>query len=376
MRQVCYVSGTRADFGLMARTLDLARRSDAVDISVCVTGMHLSPTFGHTMDEITASGLRVCARIPVDVEASSGAAMAKSLGYELIGMTGAFERDRPDLVMVLGDRGEMLAAALAAIHLNIPVVHVHGGERSGTVDEPVRHAISKLSHYHFVATEGARKRLIRMGEHQEHIFVTGAPGLDGLLGLAQRPRVELCAESGFDPERFIALVIFHPVLQEAADAGRQMQEVMEAVLGHGLQALCLMPNADAGGNLIRQVLEQYRTHPDVSLITHLPRADFVSWMAAADVMVGNSSSGIIEAASLGLPVVNVGDRQRGRECSGNVIDVPAEAKAIDQAITCALDGLRGPWANVYGDGGAGRRIVDLLTTLPITPQLLLKSNAY
>jgi len=164
-RKICYVSGTGADFGLIASTLQLAAVRPGLEVSVCVTGMHLSPTFGSTVTEIEAAGLRICDRIPVDVETASGASMAFALGHELIGLTTVFARERPDVVMVLGDRGEMLAGALAAIHLNIPVVHVHGGERSGTVDEPVRHAISKLSHYHFVSTEGARERLVRMKEN-------------------------------------------------------------------------------------------------------------------------------------------------------------------------------------------------------------------
>jgi len=376
MRRVCYVSGTRADFGLMAQTLCLVAQHDEIDLSVCVTGMHLSSTFGHTIDEIEASGIRICARVPVDMERSSGSAMAKALGGELIGMTEVFECERPDLVMVLGDRGEMLAAALAAIHLNIPIVHLHGGERSGTVDEPVRHALSKLSHYHFVATEGARERLIRMGEDPDHIFVTGAPGLDRLVVMAKGSREELCAMTDFNPKRPIALVVFHPVLQESEDAGRQTQAIMAALLACKLQALCLMPNADAGGSLIRQTLEGYRTRPDLRLVTHLPRRDFVSWMAVSDIMVGNSSSGIIEAASFGLPVVNIGNRQKDRERSGNTIDVPAETEAIRRGMLCALEGPRGPWINVYGHGQAGERIVELLTTLPLTPQLMLKSNGY
>jgi GDP/UDP-N,N'-diacetylbacillosamine 2-epimerase (hydrolysing) len=370
------VSGTRADFGPMARALVLAHADPRLEVSVCATGMHLAPGFGNTIEEIVASGLRICARIPVHLDGSTGAVMARAIGHELVGLTDALAAERPDLVLVLGDRGEMLAGALAAMHLGIPVAHVHGGERSGTVDEPVRHAISKLAHFHLVSTGGARERLIRMGEDGASIFVVGAPGLDGLRELVVRSRRELCADVGFDAARPVALVVFHPVVQEAARAGAQMTELMEALRERGTQALLMAPNSDAGGRAIREVLEQYSGGAGMRMVEHLARAHYVSWMAAADVMVGNSSSGIIEAATLGLPVVNVGSRQRGRERSANVADVGPERGEISRAIEEALRSGRREFRNVYGDGGASRRIVELLATLALDPSLLSKTNAY
>jgi len=360
----------------MARTLLLAQQSGKLEVSVCVTGMHLSPVFGNTVNEIVTSSLRICGKVPVELDGTTGVVMAKALGHELIGIADVLAREHPDIVVVLGDRGEMLAGALAAIHLNIPIVHVHGGERSGTVDEPVRHAISKLAHYHLVTTEGARERLVHMGEKPEHVFVTGAPGLDGLQELPVRSRDDLCRQWRFDPDRPVALVVFHAVLQEQSEAGAQMDSIVHAVLSERVQALCLMPNADAGGSLIRQALESHAQHPDVRSVTHLAREDYISWMRVADVMVGNSSSGIIEAASLRLPVVNVGSRQSGRERSGNVVDVPSVKADIAAAVRKALHGPRGPWPNVYGDGHAGERIVALLASLPLSPELMYKSNAY
>lgn len=360
----------------MTRTLQLARQSGKLDVSVCVTGMHLSGLFGNTISEIVESGLRICGRIPVRLDGSTGATMAVALGQQVTGMTDVFARERPDFVIVLGDRGEMVAAALAAIHLNIPIVHIHGGERSGTVDEPIRHAISKLSHYHFVATEASRARLVRMGEIPEHVFVTGAPGLDGLKSLVRYTRAELCAEAEFDESRPVALVVFHPVLQEADTATEQMRIIMRALHALDVQALCLEPNSDAGGGDIAEVLRQYADHPGVRIFTHLPRDKFVSWMACADVMIGNSSSGIIEAPSLGLPVVNVGSRQRLRERGDNVVDVDVEERAIVDAARKALKSGRRQWVNVYGGVNAAEKITNLLVDLPITPELMLKSNAY
>ena len=286
------------------------------------------------------------------------------------------QTEKPDAVLLLGDRGEMLAGALAAIHLNIPIVHVHGGERSGTVDEPVRHAISKLSHYHFAATEAARMRLIRMGEHAAHVFVTGAPGLDGLAGAARRPRAELCADLGLDPARPVALLVYHPILQTAGAAGREMAEVLAAVQDTGVQAVCLTPNSDAGHREIRNEIARQARQPGFKVVTHFARPDFLSWLEAADAMVGNSSSGIIEAASFGLPVVNVGNRQHGRERNANTADVPAERTSIRTALATALAHGRHPRQNIYGDGRAAEKIVELLSTLPLSKDLLSKINAY
>ncbi|CAI2716998.1 UDP-N-acetylglucosamine 2-epimerase [Nitrospina watsonii] len=376
MRKFVYVSGTRADFGLLRSTLLRIHADPELDLSLSVTGMHLSEHYGNTVDEIEAAGLRIAARIPVDLTETSGGAMARALGAELTGMTDALECERPDAVLVLGDRGEQLAGALAAIHLNIPVVHLHGGERSGTVDEPVRHAISKLAHYHFVATETSRERLVRMGERTDRIFITGAPGLDGLKELATRSRQDLCAAQHLDPTQPLALVLFHPVVQEMHTLPQQTVHLMEALVESGMQAVVLMPNADAGGDRIRDVIEQFRDRERFRVVVHMPREEFVSWLAGADVMVGNSSSGIIESASFGRPVVNIGTRQTGRERSGNVIDVTAGKDAILQGIRQALEADFRAVENVYGQGDAGEKIVELLKTIPLDPAILQKSNAY
>ncbi len=331
---------------------------------------------GSTVREIEDLGFEIATRVNAPTDGRSGTMMAKALGAVIIGLSDAFEQLRPDIVVVLGDRGEMLAGALAAIHQNIIVAHIHGGERSGTVDESLRHAISKLAHYHFVSTDASRTRLVKMGEIPNQVFVTGAPSLDDLVASQNPTRAELWKSVEFDPNQETAIVVFHPVIQEVEQMGRQMQHLMQAVLDHGLQALCLLPNSDAGGASIKTVLEDIaRKHRDVRVFAHLPRHQFISWMARADVMIGNSSSGIIEAATLGLAVVNVGTRQRNRERSANVVDADAEPESIYAAIEKALQ-MEGPWRNVYGDGGASERIANLLSGLPLDCALLNKSNAY
>lgn len=376
MRKICYVTGSRADFGLMASTLQQANVDSRLSVFICATGQHFAQEFGETINEIETVGIPIAARIPVDLNGSDGAQMARAIGHELIGMTEAFEQLKPDIVMVLGDRGEMMAAALAALHLNIPVVHIHGGELSGTVDEPVRHAISKLSHYHFTATPGARERLIRMGEREETIFVTGAPGLDGITAKVKSNRAALASQFFFDAHKPIALLVFHPVLQEMHVAEKQAEAIISALRKSQVQILCLMPNSDGGGSNIRLAIDAAFKHDEFKVVDHMERSDYISWMAIADFMIGNSSSGIIEAAAFDLPVINVGSRQHGRERSGNVIDVSAEQHVLADAIEKILKQGRKQYRNVYGDGKAGKRIVELLATLPLTPKLLQKQNAY
>lgn len=379
-RKIVYVSGTRADFGLLRSTLLRLHADARVELSLAVTGMHLDARFGHTVDEISDAGLPISLRVANDLARSDGLSMAHALAASLERFAAGFNTLRPDLVLVLGDRGEMLAGALAALHLNIAVAHIHGGERSGTIDESMRHAISKLSHYHFTATAQARERLLRMGEVPEHVFVTGAPGLDGWADEASHPTLpshhDIAAAIQLDPAQPTCLLVFHPVVQQAQSSAEQMMQVLRAALDSGMQVLCLQPNADAGADAIRAVIEQHRASAQLRVVTHLARPDYLAWMRHAEVMLGNSSSGIIEAASFGLPVVNVGARQHMRERGANVIDCAPLAQDITAALVQARR-LRGQtFSNPYGDGHAGERIAQLLATLPLTPALLEKCNAY
>ena len=375
-RKIAYISGTRADFGLMRSTLQRIAASPRLELSVIVTGMHLDQQFGNTVSEVEAAGMPIVARIPVSHASAQGADVARNIAVMLDGMVTALSSIRPDALVVLGDRGEMLAGAIAGGHLSIPVLHIHGGERSGTIDEPVRHAISKLSHFHLVATDESRERLIRMGEAAETISVVGAPGLDGLEQLADHEKSKLFAALGLDADRETALLVYHPVLQEADQAGKQVRTAVEALLGSGIAVLALMPNSDAGNADIRTVLETFATAGKIRLVTHLPRDQFASMLRHAAMLVGNSSSGIIEAATFGTPVVNIGSRQNLRQRNANVIDAAADNSAILAALEQARLMGRQAITNVYGDGQAGKRIVTLLETLDLPGKLMAKENAY
>jgi len=376
MRRVCYLSGTRADFGLMKNTLLAISSHPNLDLDVFATGMHLSEQHGLTVTEIEQSGLRLRGRLVTPMAPATGLTMANATAETLRGFAHTLAEDRPDVVLLLGDRGEMLAGAIAALYLNIPVAHIHGGERSGTVDEPVRHAISKLAHWHFTATEDARERLIRMGEAPENVHVTGAPGLDEIHDFTPTSREMVFERYGLDHERPVALLIFHPVLQDADNAGEQVQAVLSALLAADVQILALMPNSDAGSTAVREVLSRVAASADVKVRVHLPRSDLMDAMAHFDLMIGNSSAGIIEAASFGIPVINVGSRQNLRERNSNVVDVGVDRDDLNAAVRKALALRRTVHKNVYGDGNTARAIADFLATKPIRDELMNKANQY
>lgn len=372
MRRICYVTGSRADWGLMESTLKKIHAHPSLTLEVCVTGQHLLPQYGLTIKDIQASGLPIDAEIPVNLDGSCGGVMARAIASELLGLTQTLEASQPDALLVLGDRGEMLAATLAAIHLNIPVIHIHGGEYSGTVDDAVRHAISKLAHYHFTATSKAKNVLRHMGEHPERIFVTGAPGLDDLTEGVYPSRDVLCEALGLDSQMPIILMVFHPVVQESLNAKQQTEAILNALTETQAQVLCFSPNSDAGGKDIEKVIDDFCNEPQFHKITHMKRQDYLSLLANVDLLIGNSSSGIIEAASFNLSVINVGSRQRDRERSGNVVDVAADKHEILQVLQHMLRQKKRHYTNVYGDGNAGERVASLLASISLDKHVLSK----
>lgn len=375
-RRVMYLSGTRADFGLMEGTLKRIAGTRGLALEIAVTGMHLSELHGNTVSEVEASGLPICARIPLEMATRSGSSMALGIADCLRGMTGLLAREQPDFLLLLGDRGEMLAGAIAALHTGVPCVHIHGGERSGTVDEPVRHAISKLSSYHFVATPGSRERLLRMGEDAARIFLTGAPGLDGLAQLGAVSRDEALRGLGLADAGPFVLALFHPVVQQAGQARAQTLVLLSALRLAALPVIWLEPNSDAGSREILAALDDTPLPAGSLRLRHLARSLFAAALRHCEVLVGNSSAGIIEAATFGTPVVNVGDRQFLREHGANVADVQPQAEAIEAAVRAARAHGRWPCDNPWGDGRAGERIAGLLASLPAGPQLLQKVNSY
>lgn len=378
-RRILYVTGTRADFGLMLPTLRAIAATDDLDLSIAVTGMHLSSRFGDTGNEVRASGLRIAAEIPVSINDDSGIGMARVATEVANGIVRLIAETRFDLMLLLGDRAEMLAAAMPAMLAGIPIAHLCGGDVSGTVDDPMRHAITRLAHLHLVATDGARERIERMGEEPWRITKVGAPGLVGLAQLADVDRDKLMASLGLSLARPVVALLFHPVVQDAATAGNQVQAILDALALHDVQIIALMPNADAGRTQIAERVAAFvaQRPADRIVFDHLIRSRYVSLLAAADVVVGNSSSGIIETATFGTPTINVGDRQIGRERNSNTRDVAIDRDLIAQAISDALANRIRSKINLYGDGSTDRQVVNLLRTINLSdPKLLKKSLTY
>lgn len=381
-RRVAYVTGTRADYGLFSEALKRIRERPDFELSLIVTAMHLESQFGLTIRDIETDGMPIEARVPTLSMGDTGGEQARAIGRAILGLTDALERIRPDVVIVLGDRGEMLAGAIAAAHLNIPVAHVHGGEVSGTVDDLVRHAISKLSHLHFPATEEAADRLRKLGEQPDRIWVVGATGLDYLRRFEPIPDAELAAELNLDPGKPFVLFTQHPVTVEMADATAQMETSLAALADAGVQVVATYPNADAGGKAMIEVLDRCAAgSPWLHVFPSLGQRRYASVLRRAAAVAGNSSSGIIEAPFFGVPVINIGSRQAGRLRAENVVDVGYDREEIRAAVVAALcDEVLIARArachNPYGDGHAGEKIAGVLATIELGPAVLTKRMAY
>jgi GDP/UDP-N,N'-diacetylbacillosamine 2-epimerase (hydrolysing) len=381
MRKIALITGSRGEYGYIRPILREIESDPDLDYALIVTNLHLLSDFGFSVDEIERDGLKISDRIYMALDGYTPASMSKSLGIFLLSVTDTLVRLRPEFVLLAGDRGEQLMTAIAAAHMNIPVAHIQAGELSGNIDGMTRHAISRFAHIHFASSEDAAERLRRMGEQEFRIHLTGAPQLDELVnGDFARPQ-EISGLFRLDLKRPIILLVQHPVTEEYGQTVAQIQETLEAVCSLGFQTLAIFPNNDAGNMEIRRLIERYQ-RPFMRVERNVPRYLFAGLMNVANVMVGNSSSGLIEAPCFKLPAVNVGTRQRGRQRGNNVIDVDSNRHKIKAAIERALssefrDNLEANYENPYqGDGQVSRRIVQLLKTITITEDLLKKQITY
>ena len=378
MRTIGVVTVGRSDYGIYRPVLRRIREDRDLRFRLFVTGMHLSPEFGMTVREIEEDGFTVDDCIEALLSSDAPAGLAKSIGLGTIGFAQAYARSDLDILLVLGDRFEMLAAVVAALPFKIPVAHIHGGELTeGAIDDAIRHAITKMSHLHFVAIETYAQRVIQMGEEPWRITVTGAPGLDNLNAIDLLSRQEMEEELGTELEPPVLLVTYHPVTLEYEHTEDQICELLAALRETEATVVFTYPNADTCGHLIVQMLREFAAQqPSAHLLLSLGTRRYFSMMKHASAMVGNSSSGIIEAPSFKIPVVNIGDRQRGRLRADNVIDVGCDRLQIQAAISEALSpGFRDSLLslnNPYGDGHAAERIVDVLREVETSRSLIQK----
>jgi UDP-hydrolysing UDP-N-acetyl-D-glucosamine 2-epimerase len=381
-RRIGVVTVSRSDYGHLRPVLDGIRRAPDLDLVLFVAGMHLAREFGDTLRDIEADSFPIAERIEMLGDGDTPESVAISTGRGVEGFARAFARQQPDIVVVLGDRFEMLAAAVAALPFALPVAHIHGGEVSeGAMDNQIRHAITKLAHLHFASAEPHAKRIGRMGEEAWRIHTVGAPGLDRLAGLATLPRETLAGELKLPAEGPWHLVTFHPVTLEYRDTAFHVDELLAALEKTDGTLVITYPNADTSGRVIIDRLEEFASrHPGrCRLVRSLGERLYLSLLSHADVMIGNSSSGLIEAPSFGLPAVNIGARQRGRLRGANVIDVAPSREEILRGIEAAREpafrARARSAANPYGDGHTAPRIIELLRSVPIDARLIQKRFA-
>ncbi len=374
MRKIAVVSGSRAEYGLLKPLLKDISNSDDLELQLLVTGMHLMPQFGNTYRQIEEDGFRISAKIEDGLDGDSSKAITKAVGNTIIGFAEVLDSLQPDLIVVLGDRTEILAAVTAAVIALIPVAHIHGGETTeGAYDEYIRHAITKMSRWHFASTELYKDRIIQMGENPNRVFNVGAIGIDSIrqLNLLDKNAFEDAIQKKLDKKS--ALITFHPVTLERASAKEQFGELLKALdLLIDTTLIFTKPNSDKDGAIIIKMIDEYVSENSKKSIsfTSMGQLRYLSALQHVDFVIGNSSSGIMEAPYFKVPTINIGDRQKGRILPESVINCEPNYKDITNSIKKALDneflaGIQNQ-PPLYGNGFATEAILDLLKCFDLT----------
>jgi UDP-hydrolysing UDP-N-acetyl-D-glucosamine 2-epimerase len=379
MRKICVVTANRADYSRVKSVLQAIQLHPSLKLQLVVAGSHLVDHYGMTVNEIEKDGFPVSAKVHIEFYGSEPAVMAKSTGLAVMEFATLFNNLKPDIVLALVDRYENFASAVAAAMMNIPTAHIQGGEVTGTIDESLRHAMTKLSHIHFPATDDARERIIKMGEDPCYVFNVGCPATDILLSapkwsmkeVTQYLRSEIIKERewSFNPSHPHFLVIQHPVTTEFGSGIQQIQETLKALLKFNHQVFMLWPNIDAGSDDVSRGIRIFKiNNPNFPLfiLKHTPHKVFINLLRHASCMIGNSSSGIREACYFGIPVVNIGTRQQERERGKNVLDVGYNSDEIAKAIGEQLEHGSYDSEFVYGDGSAGKKIAEILASVNLS----------
>lgn len=377
MKKVCVVTATRAEYGLLRPLMDNIKKDEDLKLQLVVTGMHLVQEFGYTYREIEKDGYKIDEKIEVLMNSDTKLGMAKTMGLAMISFSEVFTRIEPDIVVILGDRYEMLAIASTAMILNIPIAHIHGGELTeGAIDDAIRHSITKMSYLHFTSTEEYRRRVIQLGESPDRVYNVGALGVESINKLKLLDKKTLEERLDFKFNKKVALFTYHSVTLENTDVDDEIKDILEAIdMIEDLKIIFTKANADSGGKIINKNIEEYvKKHPDKSiLIDSMGQLKYLSAMKYVDIVVGNSSSGILETPSFKLPTINIGDRQKGRIHSENILNTSLDKKEIHEAIKRCLNDefkiLLQNMKNPYGDGNTSEKIVEKLKTF-----LLIKKD--
>lgn len=380
--KICVTTGTRAEYGLLRPILNEIVQSKKLELNLIVAGMHLSKKHGYTIKEIQKDGFKISSKVNMIPQGNSGYFMSKALGEGIIKFSEIFKKLKPDINLILGDRDEAFASALAASHMNIPNAHIHGGDRTmAGIDEYIRHAITKISNLHFAATEKSKERIIHLGENPKYVFFTGSPGIDEIKNKKISTKNQLKTKYNLDITGEEIILLFHPVTTQIKSSKNQINKILNAIIKLEKQTICIMPNSDSGNFEIINALKKYeKKFSFIKLYPNLPRSDYLSLLKNCGVLVGNSSSGIIEASFFKIPVVNIGIRQKDREVGKNIINVSNNStQMISTAIKKALSAKSKnnlEKSNVYGTGSSSKKIVKILENIKITEQLIQKQIRY
>lgn len=383
MSKIAVLTATRAEYGLLKPIIDKLSINPNLQVELIVTGAHLSPEFGLTYKEIEKDGLRIAEAIEIVMSSDTASSISKSMGLALISFADYFRRSNPDLFIILGDRYETLAVALAAMNQRIPIVHIYGGESTqGAVDEAMRHALTKLSYLHFTATEAYRKRVIQLGEHPECVFNVGAIGVENIKNMEMLSREQLAAELSMDLFQPYAVVTYHPTTLEHTTAAKQVEELLQALeVCSGINYIFTKSNADADSRVINQALNEFvKQHPGSKLFDSLGVKKYLSALKHSVLVIGNSSSGIIEAPSFNIPTINIGDRQKGRIQASSVINCEPIATSILKAInlgkTTAFQEVVDKAINPYYKENTSELIVEKIFELLRSGIIEIKKSFY
>jgi len=377
MRRIASITGTRADYGLMEPVYRAIADNPAFELHLIVTGMHHLPEFSSSLAQVYADKFGSLYNVKLAYENDSVESMARAIGQGMLGTTAVLSEIKPNIILLQGDRGEMLATAIVAAQMNLPVVHMSGGDFSGSIDDSIRNAISKFAHFHLTSCDASTRRLVQLGEAPDRIVEVGEPALDLLRTMTFIPIETLAAELGLPRGRPFLLATLHPMTDESDQAASQMKIMLEAVAALEMLTVVTHPNNDAGGRAMREVLDSWRGRPHIRVIANLGSHRYLSLLRNAAAMVGNSSSGIIEAPALKIPVINIGSRQHNRLRAGNVVDVACERDAIVKAVRFVLGDVEfrrklATCRSPYGDGHATERTIDVLSRLKLDTELIEK----
>ena len=379
-RRVLVTLESRATYGYSRNVMRAMREFPDLELTTLVTGMHLMPEMGNSIDLIRGDGFPVTAEVSLAPSGSGAGAWARAMGGAMAGFADAMECIAPDIVLLSGDRAETITLCMTAAYMGIPIAHIQAGDKSGHIDDAARYAIAKLAHIHFASCEDSASRLRGLGEQEFRIFNTGAPQLDDINREFKAAGLRV-GERDIDLSRPYLLLIMHPVMAERDEVGRQISDTLEACLASGLPVVWIYPNSDLGYDDIVQTIEHYKGHPQVVPVANLERDDYFKLLYNAAALVGNSSSGILEAPSFKVPVVNIGNRQRGRPQASNILNCHATRESIAAAINTALGDSQFQQAcaravNPYGDGKSSPRICEILLTMPLDRRLLDKETTF